>query len=62
MIGKRSFRFGGQPTYIQGNRAFGAYEEAVQGLGTAFGNEIDNFLLGQIHRFQSVINSQGKYP
>ena len=62
MIGKHSIRFGGQQTYIQDNRAFGAYEEAVQGLGTAFGNEIDNFLLGQIHQFQAAINPQGKYP
>ncbi len=35
IAGKHSFRFGGQFTYIQDNRTFGAYEEAVVGLGTS---------------------------
>src|SRR5579883_3029973 len=32
--GKHDLRFGGQFVYIQDNRAFGAYEEAVAALGT----------------------------
>jgi outer membrane receptor protein involved in Fe transport len=62
IVGKHSLRFGGQFTYIQDNRTFGAYEEAVEGLGTTTGNEISNFLSGQIHEFEAAVNPQGKYP
>jgi hypothetical protein len=62
VLGKHSIRFGGQFTYIQDNRTFGAYEEAVEGLGTTTGNEISNFLSGQIHEFEAAVNPQGKFP
>lgn len=60
--GKHDFRFGGQFTYFRDNRTFGAYEEAIEGLGTNIGNELDNFLLGQLHQFEAAINPQGKFP
>jgi hypothetical protein len=60
--GKHNIRFGGQFTYIQDNRTFGAYEEAVEGLGTTTGNEISNFLSGQLHEFEAAVNPQGKFP
>ena len=60
--GRHNLRFGGQATYMQDNRTFGAYEEAVESLGTNTGNALDNFLNGQIHSFQAAINPQGKYP
>jgi len=60
--GKHNIRFGGQFTYIQDNRSFGAYEEAVEGLGTSVGNDLSNFLSGQIHEFEAAVNPQGKFP
>src|SRR2546430_15323391 len=36
--GKHSMRFGGQYTYIQLNKAYGAYAQAVEELGTSFSN------------------------
>jgi outer membrane receptor protein involved in Fe transport len=60
--GKHSFRFGGQFTYIQDNRTFGAYENAVEGLGTSTSSALNNFLLGQLHEFESAVYPQGKFP
>lgn len=60
--GKHQFRFGGQFTYIRDNRTFGAYEEAVQQLGTTDGGGLDNFLAGQLHQFQAAVYPQGKFP
>ena len=60
--GRHNIRFGGQVTYMQDNRTFGAYEEAVESLGTNTGNSLDGFLNGQLHGFQAAINPQGQYP
>jgi outer membrane receptor protein involved in Fe transport len=62
VIGKHDFRFGGQYTYFQDNRVFGAYEEAVEALGTKWSNQIENFLVGNINSFQAAIFPQGKFP
>jgi hypothetical protein len=63
VLGKHAFRFGGQYTYFQDNRVFGAYEEAVQALGSgAFGASIDNFLNGNLKSFTAAIDPQGKFP
>lgn len=60
--GTHQFRFGGSYVYIQDNRTFGAYEEAVEALGQRFGTGMDNFLNGQLYQFQAAINPQGKFP
>jgi hypothetical protein len=60
--GKHNIRFGGQFTYMQDNRTFGAYEEAVESLGSNTGNSIDDFIQGQLRQFQAAIYPQGKYP
>ena len=60
--GVHTFRFGGAYTYIRDNRTFGAYQEAVEGLGNSLGNGIDNLVAGQLRTFQAAINPQGKYP
>src|SRR5581483_11139735 len=60
--GKHNLRFGGQFTYFQDNRAFGAYAEAVAALGTNFGKSMDNFLSGLLNSFQAAISPQGKFP
>lgn len=60
--GKHDFRFGGLFTYLQDNRTFGAYENAVEALGVDTGSAADNFTLGQLSQFQAAIYPQGKYP
>ena len=60
--GRHNLRFGGQATYMQDNRTFGAYEEAVESLGTNNGTSMDNFLNGLVHQFQAAVNPQGQYP
>jgi len=62
VIGRHNIRFGGQATYMQDNRTFGAYEEAVEALGTNTGNSMDNLLNGQLHEFEAAVNPQGQYP
>lgn len=60
--GKHSFRFGGLYTYLQDNRAFGAYEEAVAALGTNVSSSVSGLYTGQLHDFQAAIYPQGKFP
>ncbi|HUI79855.1 MAG TPA: TonB-dependent receptor [Bryobacteraceae bacterium] len=60
--GRHNIRFGGMVNYEQDNRTFGAYEEAVESLGSNTGNSLDNFLNGQLHQFQAAVNPQGNYP
>jgi outer membrane receptor protein involved in Fe transport len=60
--GTHTFRFGGNYIYLRDNRAFGAYEEAVEQLGANTAQAMDNFLLGQLINFQTAVNPQGKFP
>ena len=61
--GRHTFRFGGNYTYIRDNRAFGAYEEAVESLSTKnFSTSLENFLDGVLGQFQAAIDPQGKFP
>jgi outer membrane receptor protein involved in Fe transport len=59
--GKHDIRFGGSFVHIADDRTFGAYENAVEALNTtsAAMPSLDNFVLGQIKRFQTAINPQG---
>jgi outer membrane receptor protein involved in Fe transport len=62
--GKHDLRFGGSYNHIWDTRTFGAYENAVEALSTASGqnlNSLNNFVLGRIARFQVAINPEG-YP
>jgi len=61
-FGKHNFRFGGLYTYLQDNRAFGAYEEAVAALGTNVSSAVNGLVSGQLHDFQAAIYPQGKFP
>ncbi len=61
-VGKHNFRFGGNFTYLQDNRVFGAYEEAVEALGTGVGSGLDGLITGQLSQFQAAVYPQGKYP
>ena len=62
VMGKHQFRFGGQYEYMRDNRMFGAYEEAVETLGTNKGKAFDNLINGQLYSFNAAINPQGKFP
>jgi len=61
--GKHDFRFGGSYVRIADDRTFGAYENSVESLHTTSTalTSLNNFVLGQIARFQGAINPQG-YP
>ena len=48
--------------YIQDNRAFGAYEQAVEALGTNSSNAVNGLVTGQLHDFQAAVYPQGKFP
>ena len=60
--GKHTVRFGGLYEYIRENRAFGAYEEAVEALGTNANNAVNGLVTGQLHDFQVAFYPQGKFP
>ena len=60
--GAHTLRFGGNYIYIRDNRAFGAYQEAVEQVGSNLKNAMDNFLIGQLTTFQAAVYPQGKYP
>jgi outer membrane receptor protein involved in Fe transport len=62
VVGKHNFRFGGQYEYMRDNRMFGAYEEAVETLGTNKGKAFDNLINGLLYSFNAAINPQGKFP
>jgi outer membrane receptor protein involved in Fe transport len=60
--GKHNFRFGGLYTFINDNRVFGAYENAVAALGTTVSSAVNGLVSGQLHDFQAAIYPQGKFP
>ncbi len=62
VFGKHNLRFGGVITYLQDNRAFGAYEEAVEALGTNVSSAVNALITGQAHDFQAAVYPQGKFP
>jgi hypothetical protein len=62
ILGKHNFRFGGLYTYLQDNRTFGAYEEAVAALGTTVASSVNGFINGTLHDFQAAVYPQGKFP
>jgi hypothetical protein len=59
--GNHTLRFGGQYVYIQDNRAFGAYQNAVAAFGTtSYTTGFNNFVNGNLRRLQVAINPQGR--
>ena len=57
-----NFRVGGLFTYFQDNRTFGAYEEAVESLGTNLAGSVNGLVTGQLHDFEAAVYPQGKFP
>ena len=60
--GKHQFKFGGQFIQLRDNRAFGAYENSVEALGTNLNTALANLVSGNIYQFQGAVYPQGKYP
>jgi hypothetical protein len=61
-IGRHQFKFGGQYVQLRDNRVFGAYEEAVELLGTNLDSGLQGLMNGTIYQFEGAIYPQGKYP
>lgn len=63
--GHHQFKFGGVIYYIQDNRFFGAYQNAVESLSATQGNyatALNNLVNGTIGQFQAAIYPQGHFP
>jgi hypothetical protein len=63
-LGRHQLKFGGQYIYIQNTNTFGAYENAVESLGTQgnYAQALGNFVTGNINQFQAAVFPQGKFP
>ncbi len=61
-LGSHQVRFGGQYIHTRDNRAFGAYQEAVETLATNTTDAITALQTGNLNQFQVAINPQGKFP
>ena len=60
--GTHTIRFGGQWDYIQLNKAYGAYAQAVEQLGTSFSTGLDRLVQGTLTNYKAAVNPQGKLP
>lgn len=60
--GNHAMQFGGTVLYIQSNRAYGAYAQAIEQLGTSLPSGLDNFLTGNNVLFQAAVNPEGALP
>jgi hypothetical protein len=60
--GRHTPRFGGQWDNLQLNKAYGAYAQAIEQLGTSFSSGLDNFVNGVLTNFQAAVDPQGKVP
>ena len=60
--GVHTMRFGGAYNYEQINRAYGAYAQAVELMGTNTANGLDSMVTGNLAIFQAAIDPQGKFP
>jgi hypothetical protein len=56
---------GGQFLFIKDNRVFGAYDNAIEGLGpngTSNTGAITNFLNGVVGQYEVAVNPEGEFP
>jgi len=60
--GKHQFKFGGDVILLRDNRIFGAYENAVETLGSDLNSGLANLVAGNIYEFEAAIYPQGKFP
>jgi outer membrane receptor protein involved in Fe transport len=59
---KHQIKFGAQFIQLRDNRIFGAYENAVEELGTTYNDGMTNLLAGNAYLFEGAIAPQGKFP
>jgi outer membrane receptor protein involved in Fe transport len=57
-----TMRFGGAFNYEQINRAYGAYAQGLELIGTSTAGGLDGMVDGTLALFQAAINPQGKFP
>jgi outer membrane receptor protein involved in Fe transport len=57
-----TMRFGGTYNYQQINKAYGAYAQALELVGTSTAGGLDGMVNGTLAIFQAAINPQGKFP
>jgi hypothetical protein len=55
-LGKHQLRFGGLILHMRDNRTFGAFLNSVQELGGSMATGLNNFLTGQLNRFQGAVD------
>jgi hypothetical protein len=60
--GKHTVHFGGLYDYQQINRAFGAYGQAIEQLGTSASAGLPNLATGDLALFQVAVNPKGLFP
>ncbi len=60
--GHHSIKVGTQLFYIQNNISYGAYAQAVEGIGSNLPNSLDNFITGNLSIFEAAVNPGGVYP
>jgi outer membrane receptor protein involved in Fe transport len=60
--GRHQIKFGGQFIQLRDNRIFGAYENAVEALGSTYNTALANLLTGNLYEFQGAVNPEGEYP
>ena len=60
--GRHSFKFGTQLLYLQNNIVYGAYAQAVEGIGTSAPTGLDNFLNGTLSIFEGAVDPKGALP
>jgi len=59
---RHTVRYGGQWNNTQLNKAYGAYAQAVEQLGSSFSTGLNNMINGVLTNFQAAVNPQGKLP
>jgi hypothetical protein len=62
--GRHQFKFGGGYVQTRDNRAFGAYENAVESLasGGSISSAATALAAGQLYQFQGAVYPQGQFP
>jgi Carboxypeptidase regulatory-like domain/TonB-dependent Receptor Plug Domain/TonB dependent receptor len=62
LVGKHTFKFGGQYVYISDNTNFQAFQNATLTLGSTTAGAVANLANGQLLQLQVAIDPQGKFP
>jgi outer membrane receptor protein involved in Fe transport len=62
--GKHTMKYGGQYNYIQLNRGYGAYNQAIEALGANgdLAGGFDAMMTGTLSLFQKAVNPAGSFP